>query len=74
MDLYYIEDTTKPCPYCKKDYKHLAGLERMPTCGLCFNSAIFVPFLGTNHYSVPKVECESCLSNYHLASSKVVML
>jgi hypothetical protein len=33
MELYYIEDYTKPCPYCSKDYEHLSGVERMPTCG-----------------------------------------
>ena len=32
-ELYYIDDYLHPCPICKKDYQHLAGTERMPTCG-----------------------------------------
>jgi hypothetical protein len=33
MELYYIDDFKNPCPYCGKDYTHLAGVERMSTCG-----------------------------------------
>lgn len=33
MELFYIDDYIHPCPYCKKSYEHLSGIERMPTCG-----------------------------------------